>query len=110
MWQRLNQGLEWIDNVVWGVPLMALILSGGILLTARLGLLQLRRLPLALKWMVKNEEGGEGEVTSFGALCTALSATIGTGNIVGVATAITAGGPGALFWMEIAAFFGMATK
>ena len=60
--------------------------------------------------MVKNEEDGHGEVTSFGALCTALSATIGTGNIVGVATAICAGGPGALFWMEIAAFFGMATK
>ena len=60
--------------------------------------------------MVRNEEGGEGEVTSFGALCTALSATIGTGNIVGVATAIAAGGPGALFWMIVAAFFGMATK
>lgn len=58
----------------------------------------------------KNEEGGDGEVTSFGALCTALSATIGTGNIVGVATAIAAGGPGALFWMIVAAFFGMATK
>ena len=60
--------------------------------------------------MVKNEEDGEGEVTSFGALCTALSATIGTGNIVGVATALVAGGPGALFWMEIAALLGMATK
>ena len=60
--------------------------------------------------MVKNEEDGDGEVTSFGALCTALSATIGTGNIVGVATAIAAGGPGALFWMIVAAFFGMATK
>lgn len=58
----------------------------------------------------KNEEGGKGEVTSFAALCTALSATIGTGNIVGVATAIVAGGPGALFWMWIAALFGMATK
>ncbi len=80
------------------------------MLTVRMGLLQMRRLPLALKWMVKNEEGGEGEVTSFGALCTALSATIGTGNIVGVATAVTAGGPGALFWMLVAAFFGMATK
>ena len=56
------------------------------------------------------KKGGEGEVTSFGALCTALSATIGTGNIVGVATAIAAGGPGALFWMIVAAFFGMATK
>lgn len=64
----------------------------------------------ALKWMVKNEEGGEGEVSSFGALCTALSATIGTGNIVGVATAVCAGGPGAIFWMVVAAFFGMATK
>ena len=73
-------------------------------------MLQFRKLPLALKWMVKNEEGGEGEVTSFGALCTALSATIGTGNIVGVATAVCAGGPGALFWMLVAAFFGMATK
>ena len=89
---------------------MVLILAGGIYLTVRMGLLQIRKLPLALKWMVKNEEDGHGEVTSFGALCTALSATIGTGNIVGVATAICAGGPGALFWMEVAAFFGMATK
>lgn len=89
---------------------MVLILFGGILLTVRLGLLQIRKLPLALKWMVNNEEGGTGEVTSFAALCTALSATIGTGNIVGVATAVTAGGPGALFWMLVAAFFGMATK
>ncbi|WP_367942684.1 alanine/glycine:cation symporter family protein [Enterocloster citroniae] len=110
MWQTINQVLEQIDDLVWGVPLMVLILAGGILLTARLGLLQIRRLPLALQWMVKNEENGEGEVTSFGALCTALSATIGTGNIVGVATAIAAGGPGALFWMELAAFLGMATK
>ena len=99
-----------IDSFVWGPPLMAIILAGGIMLTVRLGLLQVRRLPLALKYMLKNEEGGKGEVTSFAALCTALSATIGTGNIVGVATAIAAGGPGALFWMELAAFFGMATK
>lgn len=106
----MNELLVKIDDIVWGVPLMVLILSGGILLTIRMGLLQIRKLPLALKWMVKNEEGGKGEVSSFGALCTALSATIGTGNIVGVATAIAAGGPGALFWMEVAAFFGMATK
>lgn len=110
MFSAINSVLETIDNLVWGVPLMVLILAGGFLLTARLGLLQMRRLPLALKWMYKNEDGGHGEVTSFAALCTALSATIGTGNIVGVATAITTGGPGALFWMEIAAFFGMATK
>ncbi len=106
----MNELLTKIDDIVWGVPLMVLILAGGIWLTIRMGVLQIRKLPLALKWMVKNEEGGEGEVTSFGALCTALSATIGTGNIVGVATAIVAGGPGALFWMEVAAFFGMATK
>ena len=110
MWDTVNNFLTKVDDLVWGVPLMILIMAGGILLTIRLGLLQVRKLPLALKWMVKNEEEGEGEVTSFGALCTALSATIGTGNIVGVATAIGAGGPGALFWMELAAFFGMATK
>ena len=110
MWDTVNAFLTKVDDLVWGVPLMVLIMAGGILLTIRMGLLQVRKLPLALKWMVKNEEEGEGEVTSFGALCTALSATIGTGNIVGVATAIGAGGPGALFWMELAAFFGMATK
>ncbi len=110
MWDTVNDFLTKVDDMVWGVPLMVLIMAGGILLTIRMGLLQVRKLPLALKWMVKNEEEGEGEVTSFGALCTALSATIGTGNIVGVATAIGAGGPGALFWMELAAFFGMATK
>ena len=99
-----------VDDIVWGVPLMVLIMAGGLLLTIRLGLLQVRKLPLALKWMVKNEQDGEGEISSFSALCTALSATIGTGNIVGVATAVCAGGPGALFWMIVAAFLGMATK
>lgn len=108
--ETLTAALEWIDSLVWGIPLMVLILSGGIVLTVRMHVLQFRKLPLALKWMVKNEEDGEGEVSSFGALCTALSATIGTGNIVGVATAVCAGGPGALFWMIVAAFFGMATK
>lgn len=110
MWKTINDILVNIDNFVWGIPLMVLILTGGILLTVRLGVMQFRKLPLALKWMVKNEEGGEGEISSFSALCTALSATIGTGNIVGVATAVGAGGPGALFWMIVAAFFGMATK
>ncbi len=99
-----------IDDLVWGVPLIVLIISCGIWLTIRTGLLQVFHLGKALRFMVKNEGEGHGEVTSFGALCTALSATIGTGNIVGVASAIAAGGPGALFWMEIAAFFGMATK
>ncbi len=102
--------LSSIQSFISGVPLITLIMVTGIFLTLRLRCLQVRRLPKALKFMVKNEEDGEGEITSFGALCTALSATIGTGNIVGVATAIAAGGPGALFWMILAAFFGMATK
>ena len=110
MWESFNKILVMIDDFVWGVPLMVLIMAGGLLLTIRVGVLQVHKLPLALKWMVKNEDDGEGEVTSFGALCTALSATIGTGNIVGVATAIGTGGPGALFWMIVAAFLGMATK
>ena len=108
--EKFTKVLESIDAFVWGVPLIVLILAVGIFLTIRLRGLQLSKLPKALKYMVKNEEEGEGEVTSFGALCTALSATIGTGNIVGVATAICTGGPGALFWMWMAAFFGMATK
>lgn len=108
--EKISNFITWFDGIVWGLPLIILVLLVGILLTVRTGMLQVRHLPRALKYMVKNEEGGKGEVSSFGALCTALSATIGTGNIVGVATAIVAGGPGALFWMWIAAFFGMATK
>ena len=108
--EQISALLVKIDDFVWGIPLIVIIMVTGIFLTTRLGLLQIRHLPRALKYMVKNEEGGNGEVSSFGALCTAMSATIGTGNIVGVATAIGTGGPGALFWMWIAAFFGMATK
>lgn len=110
MFGTVNEVLKQIDDLVWGVPLIVLILATGIYLTIRLKGMQIRRLPAALRFMVQNEEGGHGEVTSFAALCTALSATIGTGNIVGVATAIVAGGPGALFWMWVAALFGMATK
>lgn len=110
IWEILNKGIVKLDDLIWNVPLMVLILLGGVLLTVRTKGLQVSRLPLALRWMFKNEEDGEGEISSFGALCTALSATIGTGNIVGVATAVCAGGPGALFWMVVAAFFGMATK
>ncbi len=106
----ITQFLDTVDGIVWGIPLIVLIMGTGILLTCRLKVLQFRKLGKALKYMVHNEEGGTGEVTSFGALATALSATIGTGNIVGVATAVVAGGPGALFWMIIAACFGMATK
>ena len=108
--EKFNEILVAIDDFVWGIPLIVLIMACGLLLTIRGRGLQFRHLGKALKFMVKNEEGGEGEVSSFGALCTALSATIGTGNIVGVATAIAAGGPGALFWMIVAALLGMATK
>ena len=103
--------LKMIDDLVWGIPLIVLILAVGIFLTVRLKGIQVTKLPLAVKHILANEKDGkEGEVSSFGALCMALSATIGTGNIVGVATAIVAGGPGALFWMWVAAFFGTATK
>ena len=103
--------LKIIDDFVWGVPLIVLILAVGIFLTIRLRGLQITKLPLAVRHIIANEKDGkDGEVSSFGALCTALSATIGTGNIVGVATAVVAGGPGALFWMWIAALFGTATK
>ena len=104
--------LNKVDNLVWGAPLLILLMGTGIYLTVKLGLLQITKLPLALKYLFQKDKNSseEGDVSSFAALCTALSATIGTGNIVGVATAIKLGGPGALFWMWMAAFFGMATK
>ena len=98
-----------VDNVVWGAPLLILLVGTGIYLSFRLGLLQVFRLPQAFR-LIFTEDQGEGDISSFGALATALAATVGTGNIVGVATAIQTGGPGALFWMWMAAFFGMATK
>ncbi len=111
MLSAINSVLKAIDDFVWGIPLIVLILATGIFLTIRLKGLQFTKLGSAFKHMFKNESSGEhGEVSSFAALCTALSATIGTGNIVGVATAIVAGGPGALFWMWIAALLGIATK
>lgn len=107
--------LQSINDIIWGPPLLILLVGTGVYLTYRLKLLQIFKLPLALKYVFSKDDeefdkDAQGDVSSFGALCTALSATIGTGNIVGVATAIKAGGPGALFWMWIAAFFGMATK
>ncbi|WP_307770475.1 sodium:alanine symporter family protein [uncultured Phascolarctobacterium sp.] len=102
--------LNEIDAFVWGPPLLVLLVGTGIMLTFRLQLLQVFKLPQALGLIFSAKNDGSGDVNSFKALCTALAATVGTGNIVGVATAIKAGGPGALFWMWIAAFFGMATK
>ena len=108
--EALNSVLTEIDDILWGVPLIVLLLGTGIYLTLRLNLLQVFRLPLALKLIFKAKNNGEGDVSSFKALCVALAATVGTGNIVGVATAVKLGGPGAVFWMWVAAFFGMATK
>ena len=111
MLETISNVLTTIDDFVWGIPLIVLILAVGIFLTIRLKGLQITKLPMAIKHIIANEKSGkDGEVSSFGALCTALSATIGTGNIVGVATALVAGGPGALFWMWLAALLGTATK
>lgn len=114
MLNKIQSILNAVNSIIWGPPLLILLVGTGIYLTWRLKLLQVFRLPLAFKYIFCKEEdddeNAKGDVSSYGALCTALSATIGTGNIVGVATAITAGGPGALFWMWFAAFFGMATK
>ena len=102
--------LNSIDSFVWGPPLLVLLIGTGLMLTIRLQLIQFFKLPQALKLIFTAENKGDGDIDSFKALCTALAATVGTGNIVGVATAIHAGGPGAVFWMWIAAFVGMATK
>lgn len=112
MLNKIQLLLSAVDSIIWGPPLLILLVGTGIYLTIRLKLLQIFRLPLAFKYIFSKEDDDnvKGDVSSYGALCTALSATIGTGNIVGVATAIKSGGPGALFWMWIAAFFGMATK
>ncbi len=105
----LDSILDKIDGIVWGIPTIVLIIITGLILTIRTKGIQFTKTGRAFKQIfIKNE--GDGELSGFSALCTALSATIGTGNIVGVATAIASGGPGALFWMWIAAILGTATK
>lgn len=101
--------LERIGAAIWGWPTMLLFVGTGIIFTVRLRGVQLTKLGRALRSVVKKEAGADG-ISSYAALCTSLAATIGTGNIVGVATALCAGGPGALFWMLVAAVFGMATQ
>lgn len=101
------------QDFVWGPVTLFLLVGTGVYLTLRLFFLQIRFLPVALKWAFfphRDAKNAEGDISHFASLMTALSATIGTGNIAGVATAMVAGGPGALFWMWISAFFGMATK
>ena len=104
--------LSAIDSFIWGPPLLILLSGTGLYLTLRLGFIQIVHLPRALRYLFKRDSGlqQKGDVSSFAALCTALAATIGTGNIVGVATAVQAGGPGAIFWMWLVALLGMATK
>ena len=92
-----RKGLESAADFVWSAPMLALLVGCGVFLTLRLGFVQMKYLPQAFKFMLQNEKNAKGEVSSFGALCTSLSATVGTGNIVGVAAAVTLGGPGALF-------------
>ncbi|GAA0747129.1 sodium:alanine symporter family protein [Clostridium oceanicum] len=111
--QQITKLIQSIDSFLWGPPLLILLVGTGIYLTLKLKAIQIFKLPMALKNVFSKDSSdlkADGDVSSFAALCTALSATIGTGNIVGVATALRLGGPGALFWMWVAAFFGMATK
>ncbi len=113
--ENVNQFAQTINSFIWGPPLLILLVGTGIYLSLKLGFLQVFKLPLALKYLFSkdpeaSDSNAEGDISAFASVCTALSATIGTGNIVGVATAIRLGGPGALFWMWMAAFFGMATK
>ena len=94
-----------IHDFIWGMPLICLIIIVGVWLTIKLKGLQVTKLKKAFSFMLKEEEGQKGEVSTFQALCISMSATIGTGNITAVASAITIGGPGALLWMIITAFF-----
>ena len=110
--EQIEEFLGTVSGYVWGVPLLVLIVGTGLYLTVRLGVLQIRLLPYALKLVfTKNKDkDSKGDISHFQALSTAMAATVGTGNIVGVATAVVLGGPGAVFWMWLSAFFGMATK
>lgn len=103
-----------VNNFIWGVPAMICIVGVGLLLSIRTGFLQIRKFPYAMKVtigrMLKKREASDGALTPFQAVCTALAATVGIGNIAGVAGAIAIGGPGAVFWMWISALLGMCTK
>ena len=100
-----------VNGYAWGPAMLVLLLGTGIYLSLRLGFLTLRKIPTAFGLLLGGFSGhGAGDIPPFKALMTSLSATIGTGNIAGVATAVALGGPGAIFWMWITALFGMATK
>lgn len=103
-----------VNNFIWGVPAMICIIGVGLLLSVRTGFIQIRKFPYAMKVtigrMLRKKDATDGAMTPFQAVCTALAATVGTGNIAGVAGAIAIGGPGAVFWMWISALLGMCTK
>ena len=103
-----------VNNFIWGVPAMICIIGVGLYLSIRTNFLQIRKFPYAMKVtlgrMMKKKEASDGALTPFQAVCTALAATVGTGNVAGVAGAIAIGGPGAVFWMWISALLGMCTK
>ncbi|MER2034201.1 alanine/glycine:cation symporter family protein, partial [Exiguobacterium indicum] len=110
-----NSFSDWVSavsDIVWGPPLLILLVGTGIYLTIRLGFIQITKLPYALKlaFSKHQDDKSEGDISHFQALMTALAATVGTGNIVGVATAVVLGGPGAIVWMWLSGLFGMATK
>lgn len=107
--QTIEALLAQASDLVWGPPLLILLFGTHLFLTVRLRFIQ-RYLPKAIKLSFSREKEGDGDITQFGALTTALAATIGTGNIVGVATAVAAGGPGAVLWMWLTGVFGVATK
>ncbi len=109
--EAVTEAVKWVNGVVWGVPMLVLILGVGFYLTLGLQLLTILKIPFGFKLLARGREArGSGEISPFNALMTSLSATIGTGNIAGVATAIYLGGPGAVFWMWMTALVGMATK
>ena len=107
--EKFAEIVSQIDGIVWGIPMIVILFGTHLFMTFRTGIVQ-RHLFKGIRLSVSKDEDGEGEISQFGALATALAATIGTGNIVGVATAVVSGGPGAVFWMSIIGVFGMATK
>ena len=114
MLQTIESVNSVINGFIWGVPAMICIIGVGLYLSIRTKFIQFRKFPLAMKQTIgkvfEKKEASDGAMTPFQAVCTALSATVGTGNIAGVAGAIAIGGPGAVFWMWVSAFLGMCTK
>ena len=114
MLQAIEQINNVVNNFIWGVPAMICIIGVGLYLSIRTRFLQIRKFPYAMRVtlgrMRKKKEASDGALTPFQAVCTALAATVGTGNVAGVAGAIAIGGPGAVFWMWMSALLGMCTK